>query len=137
MSHLAAAAMESYDRSYQYLYRLHCIQEVEQGFAMMRSAVIEQDAKEMTSGWHWKGRLELMSAKTHYQVGIMRQRKGLFQACGLQSNAAEILLETARAMRKVGRFDTAKNHLLQAESLGAPTESVLLQESVQSILCHH
>ncbi len=133
MTALSAASMESYNRAYPLLARLHVLQELESGYAAMSA---RGDSPAHTTGLReslvreamWEKRLSLTSASTGQRTTLLAVRRTILGLCDLPHLIADNWLQLSTSMRQLGRFDSARVAVRNAESCGLNSEEVLLQE---------
>eukprot|EP01034_Spumella_vulgaris_P021660 gene21660-27701_t len=136
MSALSAASMESYNRAYPMLTRLHMLREIETGFSQMvmggsekgRGGADVSDTSTTQEVVQWGQRLELMAPSISQRTMVLAIRRSLLGICGRDSAIAQNWLQLSTSMRQLGRFESARMAIRHAESCGLNAEEVLLQE---------
>lgn len=125
MGPLAAASIESYQRTYPHMLRLHMINEIHRSFRVVfphsLHATDEHKQREITKlRDEWDKRLELTKSSMGEREPLLALRRALFAIMGSHNFVAEGWLAFAKAARRAGHVSTANSAILQAESLGAP-----------------
>jgi len=118
---LAAASIESYERAYPHMIRLHMINEIERSFRVVFNASQQDKEKEIEQlRDEWKMRLELTQPSMGEREPLLALRRSIFAILGSRSSVADGWLEFAKEARRAGHVSTATSAILQAESFGAP-----------------
>lgn len=145
MSSLSAASMESYGRAYPMLTRLHALHELQCGYDLLLRPHnnTSGNAKSSTSSasagagslhekafqaLRWEDRLKYMSPSVPQRSTLLAVRRCILGVCGLPNLVAQNWLELSHSMRQLGKFDSARLAVRNAQSYGLDAESVLLQE---------
>ena len=124
MGPLAAASIESYQRAYPHMIRLHMINEIERSFRVIfPSAQMTEGSRRVEMAKlcdEWNMRLELTQPSMGEREPLLALRRSLFAMMGARTCVADGWLEFAKAARRAGHASTANSAILQAESFGAP-----------------
>lgn len=153
MSSLSAASMESYGRAYPMLTRLHALHELQSGFDILLpgpdaanpavSALLAlskgnsstgggggggAQAEQNIQALHWEDRLKFMAPSVPQRSTVLAVRRCILGICQLPNQVAQNWLTLSNSMRQLGKFDSARLAVRNAQSYGLDTESVLLQE---------
>ncbi|EKX32302.1 Rad3 DNA damage checkpoint [Guillardia theta CCMP2712] len=115
--------MESYQRAYPLILRLHMLTEIEHVLHLFFSqADKSQDAKRMvieTVKSSWEKRFEHTQAGLMGREPLLALRRVLFQMLDLKAEVADSWLYFAKAARHAGHESTAHSAIMQAERYGA------------------
>lgn len=131
MSFLSAASMESYSRCYPALVQLHVLQEFEQSYECKHSGLgAEEQENMLRQNFDWERRFALLSPSFKQRSKVLTARRASLNVLKLPNAVAESWLTSCRALRHLGRFDTAMIALRNAEASGVGTDVVLLEESM-------
>jgi len=118
---LAAASIESYERAYPHMIRLHMINEIERSFRVVFNASPHDKEREIALlRKEWDMRLELTQPSMGEREPLLALRRSIFAILGSRSSVADGWLEFAKEARRAGHASTATSAILQAESFGAP-----------------
>ena len=129
---LAAASMESYQRAYPHMIRLHMVTEIQRSFRVIfpTGSVGAADTQGMGEQQRlkeieilrrdWDMRLELTQPSMGEREPLLALRRSLFAIMGARDAVAAGWLEFAKSARRAGHASTANSAILQAESLGEP-----------------
>ncbi|XP_077988664.1 serine/threonine-protein kinase ATR-like [Glandiceps talaboti] len=132
MGPLSAASMEngSYQRGYEYIVRLHMLNEIERGVKCLLGlntddrVVVDEDRHQMLN--NWKTRLEITQTSFRTQEPILSLRRavlGLIDQHNIADQNKDIgqcWLQSARVARKAGHIQTAYSSLLNASAYSMP-----------------
>jgi serine/threonine-protein kinase ATR len=120
MGPLAAASVESYQRVYPFLHKLHFLHEAEQGYlAISRGKIEKADLKKIWKEQScWEPRYQLMATSLKYRDPILALRRVMYQEANLYQEVAKNWLQYAKLARKQGYIRTATSAAMQAEALG-------------------
>lgn len=134
MASLAAASMESYQRAYPSLVKLHIVHELEQGHELLVRHKDEKDSdedrvKRLLDEWGWDNRLTLMRTSARQSAPVLAARRAIFQMAGLKGHIAEAWLTQAARATDAGCFRLAESALRQAACWPQCGERVTLQEA--------
>lgn len=153
ISTLATASMESYARSYPMLERLHILTELEMGRELLQicypsSSSLSSSSSSSSSAaagvsatdqaqalaveylrrQHWQERVskfpESMIQKSH----LMAVRRAVLGICGLHKEIGQNWFDVSELYVQLGRFDSARYALKNAEQYAFDPELVLLEE---------
>ncbi|CAM9563001.1 unnamed protein product, partial [Phaeothamnion confervicola] len=124
MAGLGAASMESYQRVYPLLLRVHTLRELEQGFAVRSEHASEAARRAALSRLGWGGRLRALAPALRQVGPVLAARRAVLRLCGLNRTVAENWLALAKRARAAGRFEVAGPALHQAGRLGVPLAQV-------------
>lgn len=127
MISLAATSMESYHRSYPSLCRLHVLHEMEAGFSLTRDEQRER-AESVPHDWHWPERLRNMSDSLSQRTQLLAVRRAILGLNGFSREVALQWLDLSSELRHLGRFDSARVALKNAEQFGVDAEQALLED---------
>lgn len=131
MSFLSAASRESYSRCYPALVQLHVLQEVQQAYEVHSGLFAknkENSDHYIRNHFDWDRRFSLLSPSFKQRSKILEARRASLGIMGLRNLAAENWMMSCRALRQMGRFDTAMIALRHAEANGIGREEALLEE---------
>ena len=131
MGPLAAASIESYQRAYPHMMRLHMINEIQRSFRVVFPQSASEEKKRVGAEDHkhmeikklcaeWNMRLQLTKSSMGEREPLLALRRALFSIMGSRDCVADGWLKFAKAARRAGHASTANSAILQAESLGAP-----------------
>jgi serine/threonine-protein kinase ATR len=116
MRALSVASMESYERAYPHLVRLHMLTEVEQTWSVAPHAANE--LARVAPLESWSRRLQLTRPQFQTRQSLLWLRKALFELHSLDTQAQRSCLAIARAARHAGHHLVAQGALTHL-SLGA------------------
>ena len=123
MGPFSAAAMESYDRAYPHLVKLHMLQEIsDAGHALAGPA-------QRRGQMNWEERLALTQPSLATQEPILALRRQLTSLCGAGAEVGQCWLQYAQLCRATGHHEAATTAVLEAGACQVPTaglEQVLL-----------
>lgn len=136
MSALSAASMESYGRSYPMLVRLQTLAEMEIGRELLSisqqhaadSDEAAQKCEDFLRKRHWNDRVEFMPESMIQKSHLMAVRRAILGLCGLNKEISHNWLEMSKLYSQMGRFDSARNALKNAEQFGLDPDIFLLEE---------
>jgi len=127
MRPLSAASMESYNRVYPHLVKLHVLQEMEDAGKLTTSSAPPgerrcalQGPRDLDAKLRWRSRLTVVEGTLFSKEPILEARRQVALLLLMQSEAAAICLEQARISREAGHLEVAESCSLEAMRLGAP-----------------
>ena len=147
MSALAAASMESYERSYPQLVRLSILQELEDsynayramsaqvgapktlvlgavGSGKQRSLVSRHVQADMEPGARVDARLRMMTPSLRMQEPMLAVRRAMYRIRGLRKAEGESWVRLARLARSSGDCQVASHALMNAAALDADSVTI-------------
>ena len=123
MGPLAAASVESYQRTYPLLQRLHMLHEVEQGFLAFKA--VRKNEGDPSDLWErqskWAGRFDFLAPSVKFREPVLALRRVMLQELGQSSRVAQNWLLCAKMARNSGHWQTAASAVMHARVLRAPT----------------
>jgi hypothetical protein len=134
MRALSVASMESYERSYPHLVRLHMLTELEQTWSVVGNAPSEHARVAPLESW--SRRLQLTRPQFQTRQSLLWLRKALFELHGLDVQAQRSWLAIARAARHAGHHLAAQSALTHlslsatANSDGATAQRVAMERAM-------
>jgi tetratricopeptide (TPR) repeat protein len=129
MAQLGAASMESYQRAYPFLLRLHMLTEVEDGFRSRssRGTVRAEDIEKL----EWGARLSALTPNLREILPLLAVRQAIMQQHGLTELCIDNWLCLGREARVAGQFSVAALALQKAGILDANAQAkqrLIIQE---------
>lgn len=134
MSSLSAASMESYGRSVPMIVRLQTLSELEAGHELLLSCHNKSSAERAELGREWiansclKQRMDFMPESIVQKSQVMAVRRSILTLCGLTEQVADNWLDMSHFYSKLGRYDSARMALKNAEQCGMNSETILIEE---------
>eukprot|EP00958_Prasinococcus_capsulatus_P010131 scaffold990_cov393-Prasinococcus_capsulatus_cf.AAC.31 len=114
---LVAASMESYERAYPFIVKLHMLRELEDGLLCKTSP----EPSPLPLGCaQWDQRLNLTKQSLKTREPIVALRRVVLGEAGLNASRGKWWLQYAKLCRKMGYFETAHSAILAGEDLGEP-----------------
>ncbi|RYG70315.1 hypothetical protein EON64_00520 [archaeon] len=143
MGAFSAASMESYERAYPYLLRLHCLSDVEDVHRLVSKDGGGLDSlnlvEEMENNLQWTERLDCMSETIAARSHVLATHRSLYTLIGSMcsggrlSNDISVLLGRNRIylstyLKELGKYDLALTALKYAQQCGVSEEEVVLRK---------
>jgi len=131
---VSAASMESYQRCYTPLIRLHVLNELEQGYSLLNQTASgpapEQAAsRALLEQWQWESRLNVMTTSIRLRAPVMAVRRTIFQMAQLHGLTAQSWVTQAVNAIPSGRFQLADAALRHAATLGMDSNALAIHEA--------
>ncbi|XP_010266921.1 PREDICTED: serine/threonine-protein kinase ATR isoform X2 [Nelumbo nucifera] len=126
LAHLAAAGMDSYERAYPFVVRLHMLHELEDFHNLLvDDSFLERSFHLDDPGFsriikEWDNRLRLTQPSLWTRETLLAFRRLVFNASGLDPHAGNCWLQYAKLCRSAGHYETANRAILEAHTLGTP-----------------
>lgn len=123
---LAAAGVESYQRAYPLLQKLHVLHDLEQGAKVVQAVERGSSGSSMncSSVWAqqcpWEGRDCIIAPLLKFREPIFAVRRMVLQELGLSEKIAGNWLQCAKMARQSGHWQTAATAAMHARMLRAP-----------------
>jgi serine/threonine-protein kinase ATR len=121
MTPLSAASMESYQRAYPLLAKLHNLNELETGFQVLQISD-SGDKRGLINQLGWKERLKLTEPNLGYREPTLAIRRVIYRLNKMHEEEAHTWLMYAKNARLAGHFQNANTALLHASVLN-PVEA--------------
>ena len=118
MSSLSGACQESYPRAYPLITQLQVLCEVEDGYKILQKSTPDQRNDLYNTSLHWDKRLNIMSTSYSTYSSTLAVRRSLLTTVGMTAEVSYNWLNLSQTMRKIGRYESARYALRQAESIG-------------------
>mmetsp|Transcript_33811 Transcript_33811/g.54794 ORF Transcript_33811/g.54794 Transcript_33811/m.54794 type:complete len:1076 (+) Transcript_33811:213-3440(+) len=119
---LSAAGMESYQRAYPFIVRLHMLNELEDAFA---ECILRDAGRGRMDGLkHWEARLKLVEPSLTTMEPILSTRRIAYNILDLTPQVAQCWQQLARTSRVAGHVQTALNAVRHASACNAPTAHI-------------
>ena len=120
---LAAASVESYQRVYPILHRLHVLHEIECGYRVIEASCNDPSTPASII-WDrecpWEDRLMNTSHEMTLREPLLAVRRAVLQELGAIPKVAESWLQVAKMARVSGCSQAAANAVLHAQALRSP-----------------
>jgi tetratricopeptide (TPR) repeat protein len=136
MASLASASMESYNRAYPYLVRLHLLREIEFAASVTDGKHVSM-ADSLLDTCDWQTRLHLTTPSLGVRDQLLAVRRALFRLFGAQGEEAQGWIELAKATKAAGNIPAAFSAVLQAASLGNKNASFYRAKLLYSLGEYH
>ena len=118
MSSLSGACQESYPRAYPLITQLQVLSEVEDGYKILQKSTPDSRYDLYSTSLHWDKRLNIMSTSYSTYSSTLAVRRSLLTTVGMTAEVSYNWLNLSQTMRKIGRYESARYALRQAESTG-------------------
>eukprot|EP01031_Cornospumella_fuschlensis_P028985 gene28985-34983_t len=143
MGAFSAASMESYERAYPYLLRLHCLSDVEVIYRLLNQEGNKLSdlslVHEVMSNLHWTERLDCLSETISDRSSVLATHRSLYSLFGSIckgekfSNEVNTLIGKNRVhlstyLKELGKYDNAMTALKYAQQYGVSEEEVVLRK---------
>lgn len=116
MGSMAAASMESYQRSYPSMLKLHALRDLEHAEQLVTLASSEEKLERLDE-WGWSERLQYTVSSVQLQEPLCAVNRTVYAMHGLVEREADTWLAIGELARKAGHYHSASNALLQASGL--------------------
>ncbi|XP_041996259.1 serine/threonine-protein kinase ATR-like isoform X2 [Salvia splendens] len=122
---LAAAGMDSYERAYPFVVKLHLLRELEDFNSLLKRESFlgrrfKLDEPEFLSALeNWECRLKLTQPSLWAREPLLAFRRLVFSASGLGAQVGNCWIQYAKLCRSAGHYETANRAILEAKAAQA------------------